>query len=66
MAIVASGGEAACCSAKKPQVPPLRYAPPDFLLRLAALANFMLLSVAKAANAAVSGDAWQEIRVRSG
>jgi hypothetical protein len=33
---------------------------------LVALANFMLLSVTKAAHAAVSGDAWQEIRVRSG
>jgi len=45
---------------------PLRFAPPDFLLRLVALASFMLLSVTKAAHAAVSGDAWQEIRVRSG
>jgi len=35
-------------------------------LRLVALASFMLLSVTKAAHAAVSGDAWQEIRVRSG
>jgi hypothetical protein len=32
-------------------------------LRLVALASFMLLSVTKAAHAAVSGDAWQEIRV---
>ena len=40
--------------------------PPDFLLSLVALASFMLLSVTKAAHAAVSGDAWQEIRVRSG
>jgi hypothetical protein len=30
---------------------------------LVALASFMLLSVMKAADAAVSGDAWQEIRV---
>ena len=39
---------------------------PDFLLSLVALASFMLLSVTKAAHAAVSGDAWQEIRVRFG
>ena len=51
---------------KKQQVPPLRFAPPDFLSRSVALASFMLLSVTKAAHAAVSGDAWQEIRVRSG
>jgi hypothetical protein len=38
---------------------------PDFLLRLVALASFMLLSVTKAAHAAVSGDAWQEIRGKS-
>jgi hypothetical protein len=30
--------------------------------KLVALASFMLLSVTKAAHAAVSGDAWQEIR----
>ena len=48
------------------QVPPLRYAPPDFLWNLLALANFMLLSLLKAAHAAMSGAAWQETRVRSG
>ncbi len=48
------------------QIPPLRYAPPDFLWNLLALANFMLLSLLKAAHAAISGAAWQEIRVRSG
>jgi hypothetical protein len=37
---------------------------PDFLLRLVALASFMLLSATKAAHAAVSGDAWQEIRAK--
>jgi hypothetical protein len=31
-------------------------------LKLVALASFMLLFVTKAAHAAVSGDAWQEIR----
>ena len=54
------------CPKVKLQVPPLRFAPPDFLLRLVALAGFMLLSVTKAAHAALSGDAWQEIRVQSG
>jgi len=44
----------------------MRFAPPDFLLRLVVLANSMLLPVTKAAHAAVCGDAWQEIRVRSG
>ena len=42
------------------------YAPPDFLLRLVALANFMRLSLLKAAHAVVSSAAWQEIRVRFG
>ena len=40
-------------------------ATPNFLLRLAALANSMRLSLRKAAHAAVSSAAWQEIRVRS-
>ncbi|MGB8539970.1 MAG: hypothetical protein WCD57_26330, partial [Acidobacteriaceae bacterium] len=44
----------------------LRYATPDFLLMLVALANFMRLSLLKAAHAVVSRSAWQEIRVRSG
>ena len=44
----------------------LRYATPDFLLVLVALAKFMRLSLLKAAQAVVSSAAWQEIRVRSG
>jgi hypothetical protein len=43
----------------------LRYATPDFLLRLVALASFVRLSLMKAAYVVVSGAAWQEIRVRS-
>ena len=39
--------------------------PRIFLLRLVALANFMRLSLRKAAHAAVSSAVWQEIRVRS-
>src|ERR1700727_1284650 len=37
-----------------------------FLSRLGALMNFMRLSLRKAAHAAMSSAAWQEIRVRSG
>jgi hypothetical protein len=44
----------------------LHSAPPDFLWRLLALASFMRLSLRKAAHAAMSSAAWQEIRVRSG
>jgi hypothetical protein len=44
----------------------LHSATPNFLLSLVALANFMRLSLTKAAHAATSSDAWQEIRVRSG
>ncbi len=44
----------------------LHYAPPDFLLNFVTLANFMRLSLRKGAYAALSSDAWQEIRVRSG
>jgi hypothetical protein len=40
-----------------------RFAPPDFLLRLVALANFMRLSLTKGAHATLSSAAWQEIRV---
>jgi hypothetical protein len=40
--------------------------PPDFLLNLVALADFMRLSLQKGAHAALSCAAWQEIRVRSG
>jgi hypothetical protein len=43
----------------------LRYATPDFLLVLVASANFMRLSLLKAAHAVVSSAAWQEILVRS-
>jgi hypothetical protein len=43
----------------------LHYAPPDFLWNLVALAHSMLLSLTKAAHAAMSSAAWQEIRVRS-
>jgi hypothetical protein len=50
---------------KKPQISPLRYAPPDFLWNLMALMYFVLLSVTKAAYATLSGETWQEIRVRS-
>jgi hypothetical protein len=38
--------------------------PPDFLWSLVALAHFMRLSLLKAARAASSCAAWQEIRVR--
>jgi hypothetical protein len=41
-------------------------AAPDFLSDLVALANFMRLSLMKGAHVALSGAAWQEIRVRSG
>jgi hypothetical protein len=44
----------------------LRCATPDFRLSLVALAIFMRLSLTKAAHAAMSRAAWQEIRVRSG
>jgi hypothetical protein len=44
----------------------LHYATPDFLSNLVALANFMRLSLRKAAHGAMSSAAWQEIRVRSG
>jgi hypothetical protein len=50
---------------RKPQISPLRYAPPDFLWNLVALAHLMLLSLTKAAHAAMSSAAWQEVRVRS-
>jgi hypothetical protein len=45
--------------------PSLPLLPPDFLWRLVALAKCMRLSLRKAAHAAASGAAWQEIRVRS-
>jgi hypothetical protein len=38
--------------------------PPDFLWNLAALGNFMRLSLLKGARAASPNAAWQEIRVR--
>jgi len=41
----------------------LGYAPPDFLSRLMALMHLMRLSLRKGAHAALSSDAWQEIRV---
>jgi hypothetical protein len=44
----------------------LRYAPPDFLLSVVVLANFMRLSLLKGAHGVLSSVAWQEIRVRSG
>ena len=44
---------------------PSAYATPDFLLSLA-LTNSMRLSLRRAAHAALSSAAWQEIRVRSG
>ena len=44
----------------------LHCATPNFLSRLVASANFMRLSLRKAAHAALSSAAWQEIRVRSG
>jgi hypothetical protein len=43
----------------------LRCATPDFLLSLVALANFMRLSLKKAAHVVMSSAAWQEIRVAS-
>jgi hypothetical protein len=44
----------------------LHYATPNFLSKLVGLASFMRLSLRKAAHAAMSSAAWQEIRVRSG
>ena len=44
----------------------LHCAPPDFLLNLVGSANFMRLSLRKAAHAALSPAAQQEIRVRFG
>jgi hypothetical protein len=41
-------------------------ASPDFLSAMLASANFLRLSLLKAAHAVVSSAAWQEIRVRSG
>jgi hypothetical protein len=38
----------------------LHYATPDFLLVLVALANFMRLSLLKAAHAVVSSAAWRK------
>ena len=52
-------------SKTKPQISPLRYAPPDFLWNLVAFAHFMLLSLTIAVHAAMFSAAWQEIRVRS-
>jgi hypothetical protein len=39
------------------------FAPPDFLWELMALSHFMRLSLQKGAHAALSSEAWQEIRV---
>ena len=44
----------------------LHFATPDFLWNLVALPNFMRPSLRKGARVALSNDAWQEIRVRSG
>jgi hypothetical protein len=44
----------------------LHSAPPDFLSRLVALANFMRPSLGKGAHADLFSEAWQEIRVRFG
>ena len=44
----------------------LHCATPDFLWILVESANFMRLSLMKAAHVAVSQSRWQEIRVRSG
>ena len=44
----------------------LHFAPPDFLCRLVASANFMRLSLRRGAFAVLSSAAWQEIRVRFG
>jgi hypothetical protein len=44
----------------------LHFATPDFLGDLVALSHYMRPSLRKAALAAVSGAAWQEIRVRFG
>jgi len=44
----------------------LHFAPPDFLLNLVGSASFMRLSLRKAAHAALSTAAQQEIRVRYG
>jgi hypothetical protein len=54
------------CGAREGNCRSLRYATPDFLSRLVALANFMLLSLMKAAHAVAACAAWQEIRVRFG
>ena len=45
---------------------PLHFAPPDFLLRLLALAKFLRLSLKKAAYVDPVSFAMQEIRVRFG
>jgi len=42
----------------------LGFAPPNFLLKLMALMNFMRFSLRKGAHATLSSTAWQEIRVR--
>jgi hypothetical protein len=44
----------------------LHFATPDFLWRLVALIKCMRLSLRKGAPVALSGAAWQEIRVRFG
>jgi hypothetical protein len=44
----------------------LHSAPPIFLWNLMALMHYMRPSLRKGAHAALSGAAWQEIRVRSG
>jgi hypothetical protein len=51
---------------KKENSRSLHYAPPDFLWTLVALANFMRLSLQKAAHAVVAWSRVQEIRVRFG
>jgi hypothetical protein len=55
---ISTGGPLNCRS--------LHFATPDFLWNLVASVHFMRPSLRKGAHAALSGAAWQEIRVRSG
>ena len=62
----ANPGLTSLCENRQRNSRSLHCATPDFLSNLVALANFMRLSLRKAAHAAMSSAAWQEIRVRSG
>jgi len=49
---------------EKPQVPPLRY--PGFPVEVCGVGELHAAFLRKAAHVAMSGAAWQEIRVRAG